>query len=114
MFLRRLVAPAFAAVMLTGLAATASAQAQTETQHHPRSGRHHGQAQQHTRTQPHAQDRHHGQAQHHTGRTHRAARGGATHDGTRDRGPTTSDRGAADRLNAQSLEQARGGADAVR
>ena len=38
------------------------------------------------------------------------------HGGTLDRGPTSSDRGAADQLNAQSLDQARagGGAGVVR
>lgn len=95
MFLRRLTSTAFAALMLTGFAA-ASARAQTQTQHHTRSGHH-------ARAQHHAQTGHHARAQHHAGRTRHTAH---------DRGPTSSDRGAADRLNAQSLEQARAGAGA--
>lgn len=107
MLLRRFALPAFAALMLTDFAAVASAQPQTETQHHTRPGHH-------AQRQHQAQTRHHAQPQHHTGRTHGAAHGGTARGGMHDRGPTTSDRGAADQLNARSLEQARGGDGAVR
>lgn len=100
MFLRRLTSTAFAALMLTGFAA-ASAQAQTQTQ-----TRHHARSDHQARAQHRAHTGHHARARHHAGRTRHMAHGGAAHD----RGPTSSDRGAADQLNAQSLEQARAGA----